>query len=120
MKVDYLSIHFKTSIIPSRTKHESFDSFGSHAQLLQSFTVKFHIVFFECNEPILSIHIQKEKYPNRSLIQDQNNIRRTLLTKQKIWNCQQGCLFFFFKSKEFFLLYTLHRSPIQHWIKKRV
>lgn len=50
MKVDYLSIHFKTSIIPSRTKHESFDSFGSHAQLLR---VNSHIFFYECNEPIL-------------------------------------------------------------------
>lgn len=35
MKVDSFSIHFKTSMIPSRTKHESFDSFGSHTQLLQ-------------------------------------------------------------------------------------
>ncbi|EYU41120.1 hypothetical protein MIMGU_mgv11b021666mg, partial [Erythranthe guttata] len=32
-----LSVHFKTSIIPSRTKHESFDLFGSHAQLLRTF-----------------------------------------------------------------------------------
>jgi len=32
MKVDYLSIHFRTSMIPSRAKHESFDSFGSRAQ----------------------------------------------------------------------------------------
>ena len=56
MKVDYLSINFKTSIIPSRTKHESFDSFGSHAQLLQSLMSNSHMVFFffECNEPILS------------------------------------------------------------------
>lgn len=64
MKVDYLSIHFKTSIIPSRTKHESFDSFGSHAQLLQPFTVKFpyRFFFFECNEPILSsLFIFKKK-----------------------------------------------------------
>ena len=33
MKVDYLTINFTTSMISSRTKHESFDSFGSHAQL---------------------------------------------------------------------------------------
>ena len=51
MKVDYLSVHFKTSIIPSRTEHESFDSFGSHAQLLR---VNSHSFFYECNEPILS------------------------------------------------------------------
>ena len=51
MKVDYLSIHFKNSMIPSRTKHESFDSFGSHAQLLK---LNSHIFFYECNEPIFS------------------------------------------------------------------
>jgi hypothetical protein len=50
MKVDSLSIHFKTSMISSRTKHESFDSFGSHTQLLMG---NFPI-FFLCNEPILS------------------------------------------------------------------
>lgn len=53
MKVDYLSIHFKTFMIPSRTKREFFNSFGSHAQLLQFFMANFHI-FFECNELILS------------------------------------------------------------------
>lgn len=53
MKVDYLFIHFKTFMIPSRTKLESFNSFGSHAQLLQLVMANFHI-FFECNEPILS------------------------------------------------------------------
>lgn len=53
MKVDYFFIHFKTFMIPSRTKLESFNSFGSHAQLLQLFMANFHI-FFECNEPVLS------------------------------------------------------------------
>lgn len=55
MKVDYLSIHFKTSTIPSRTKHESFDSFGSHAQFIE-FLLRIHIFFFNVkwNEPILS------------------------------------------------------------------
>ena len=59
MKVDYLSIYFKTSTIPSRTKHEAFKSFGSRAQLLQLFMANFHI-FFECNEPILYffVHIR--------------------------------------------------------------
>lgn len=47
MKVDYLSIHFKNSMIPSRTKHESFDSFGSHAQY------KFPYLDCSCTEPIL-------------------------------------------------------------------
>lgn len=38
MKVDYLSIQQqKSSMIPSRTKHEFFDSFGSHAHVFQSF-----------------------------------------------------------------------------------
>lgn len=46
MKVDYLSIHFKTSMIPSRTKHESFDSFGSHAQLLMENLHIFFILIF--------------------------------------------------------------------------
>ena len=46
MKVDYFSIHFKTSIIPSRTKHESFDSFGSHAQLLKREILIRFFVFF--------------------------------------------------------------------------
>lgn len=55
MKVDYFSIHFKTSIIPSRTKHESFDSFGSHAQLLKrEILIRFFCVFYEYNELILS------------------------------------------------------------------
>lgn len=52
MKVDYLSIHFKTSMISSRTKHESFDSFGSHAQSLNLWQIT--LSFFLCNEPILS------------------------------------------------------------------
>ncbi|KAL5063829.1 hypothetical protein RYX36_025566 [Vicia faba] len=34
MRVDSLSIHFKMSMISSRTKHESFNSFGSHTQFL--------------------------------------------------------------------------------------
>ena len=57
MKVDYLAIKFTTFMISSRTKHESFDSFGSHAQLLMGTS---HI-FFLCNEPIFSSHIQKKK-----------------------------------------------------------
>ena len=66
MKVDYLSIHFKTFMIPSRTKLESFDSFGSHAQLLSFFMVNFHI-FFECNEPILYffVHIRTKLEMNQ-------------------------------------------------------
>ena len=49
MKVDSLSIHFKMSMISSRTKHESFDSFGSPPNYLWEISL-----FFLCNEPILS------------------------------------------------------------------
>jgi len=101
MKVDYLSIYFKTSTIPSRTKHEAFKSFGSRAQLLQLFMRNSHF-FFEYNEPILSslfiFNIQKKKYQNGSLIQDQN-IRRTLLNKQII--VSNVVSFFFSNPKNF-------------------
>jgi hypothetical protein len=50
MKVDYLTMKFKTFMISSQTKHESFNSFGSHAQLFMNIP----IFFFESNEPILS------------------------------------------------------------------
>lgn len=50
MKVDYLTMKFKTFMISSQTKHESFDSFGSPAQLFMNIP----IFFFESNEPILS------------------------------------------------------------------
>lgn len=75
--------------------------------------------FFECNEPILSsLFIFQKKDPNLALIQVQNNIRRTLLTNQKIWNCQQSCLSFFFKSKEFFLITQVINSALDK-IKKK-
>lgn len=81
MKVDYLSIHFKTFMTPSRTKLEPFNSFGSHAQLLQLFMANFHI-FFDCNEPILpSLFIREKKKP---IINQDSKIRRTLLTQTKI------------------------------------
>lgn len=70
MKVDYLSVHFKTSIIPSRTKHESFNSFGSHAQLLNYLGQILIAFFYECNEPILFI-VQKMK-KKTNLMQNQN------------------------------------------------
>lgn len=76
MKVDYLSIHFKTFMIPSRTKLEPFDSFGSHAQLLQFFMVNCHI-FFECND-VMSLSSTICSYSNTigndSIIQGQNRI----------------------------------------------
>ena len=81
MKVDYLSIHFKTSMIPSQTKHESFDSFGSHAQLLLgNYTVFFNVM--SLSSILWSYSKRKSKYRNGLVIQD-SNIWRTLLTKQK-------------------------------------
>lgn len=105
MKVDYLSIHFKTSTIPSRTKHEAFKSFGSRAQLLQLFMRNSHF-FFEYNEPILSslfiFHIQKKI--SKRIINPRPEYSED--SSEQTNNCQQRCFFFFFKSKEFFLIYT--------------
>lgn len=105
MKVDYLSIYFKTSTIPSRTKHEAFKSFGSRAQLLQLFMRNSHF-FFEYNEPILSslfiFHIQKKI--SKRIINPRPEYSED--SSEQTNNCQQRCFFFFFKSKEFFLIYT--------------
>lgn len=49
MKVDFLTIHFTTYIIPSRTKHESFDSFGSHAPLWNGIDGYFPEYFGACS-----------------------------------------------------------------------
>lgn len=76
MKVDSISIQFKTSTIPSRTKHESFNSFGSHTQLLMRIPISFFNVM-----SLSSLFLLKLK--NGSLI-EKNNIRRTLLTNQII------------------------------------
>lgn len=54
MKVDFLTMNFTTYIISSRTKHESFDSFGSHAQLFHLFMGIPVVYIFSCNEPVLS------------------------------------------------------------------
>ena len=62
MKVDYLAIKFTIFMISSRTKHESFDSFGSPAPFflfcyvfsLLLCIMAISISFFLCNEPILS------------------------------------------------------------------
>lgn len=108
MKVDYLSIHFKTSMISSRTKHESFDSFGSHAQLLMGTSHSFF--FYVMN--LSSLFIFQKKDRNLLQIQDQN-IRRTLLTKQIIVS-----KVVFFSSNPKNSYYFIHRSPISHCIKK--
>jgi len=47
-------MNFKTFMISSQTKHESFDSFGSQVQLLYFLNIGIPIFFFECNEPTLS------------------------------------------------------------------
>jgi len=109
MKVDYLSIHFKTSMISSRTKHESFDSFGSHAQLLMGTS---HI-FFLCNEPIFSSLFIFKKEISKLLTNRRPEYSED--SSDQTNNCQQSC---FFLSKEFLLLYFIHRSSISHCIKK--
>jgi len=77
MKVDYLTINFTTSMISSRTKHEPFDSFGSHAQLFILFMVwVFPYLFNVMSLPSLFCLYSKIS----KLIQDQN-IRRTLPTR---------------------------------------
>jgi len=56
MKVDYFAIKFTTFMISSRTKHESFDSFGSHAPFFFFSFFAFAIAIslsFLSNEPIL-------------------------------------------------------------------
>lgn len=98
MKVDYLTINFATSIISSRTKHESFDSFGSHAQL-------FYLMGIPISFNVMSLSSLFCSYSKISKLKDQN-IRRTLPTKEKIYNCQQSCFFLFFFIFNFkFLIY---------------
>ncbi|PUZ69885.1 hypothetical protein GQ55_2G162100 [Panicum hallii var. hallii] len=54
MKVDYLAIKFTIFMISSRTKHESFDSFGSPAPFfLFCYVLWLFPYLFLCNEPIL-------------------------------------------------------------------
>jgi hypothetical protein len=112
MKVDYLSIYFKTSTIPSRTKHEAFKSFGSRAQLLQLFMRNSHF-FFEYNEPILSslfiFHIQKKI--SKRIINPRPEYSED--SSEQTNNCQQRCFFFFFQIQRIFLnLYVGHRFSI--------
>jgi len=59
MKVDSLSIHFKMSMISSRTKHESFNSFGSHTQFLIGNSP---IFIMERAYPLFSISKNLENY----------------------------------------------------------
>lgn len=72
MKVDYLYIHFfyfKNSMIPSRTKHESFDSFGSHAQLFLIYWELIPIYIFFSN--VMSL-------PSPSLLYSYSNISKLI------------------------------------------
>lgn len=113
MKVDYLSIHFKNSMIPSRTKHESFDSFGSHAQC------KFPYFYCYCNEPILYylFIFQNEIKISKGITNPRSKYSEDSSDQTKICNCQQSCLLFLIQ-EVFLTLYTIHRSSIQHWLKR--
>jgi len=76
----------------------------------------FIVIVMSLSSILFSYFKMKSKSQKESLIQDQN-IRRTLLTKQKICNCQQSCLLFLIQ-EVFLTLYTIHRSSIQHWLKR--
>lgn len=106
MKVDYLSIHFKTSMISSRTKHESFDSFGSHAQLLMGTS---HI-FFLCNEPIFSSLFIFKKEISKLLTNRRPEYSED--SSDQTNNCQQSCFFFFLIQRILITLYIGHRFRI--------
>jgi len=70
MKVDYLAIKFTTFMISSRTKHEPFDSFGSHALFFFILLLLFPYPFLLSNEPILyflfSVYISIYRNPYKT------------------------------------------------------
>ena len=120
MKVDYLCIHLKTSIIPSRTKHEFFDSFGSHTQLLQLLIYggDSHIFFFYVMS-LSSSYLLYSYYKMSRLI---NNPRpeysEDSSDQTKIDNCQQSCFFFLQIQRILLTLYIGHRFSIKRgWLK---
>ena len=55
-------------MIPSRTKLESFNSFGSHAQLLQLFMENFHILYLNVMNLSSLLCLYSTKNENGSLI----------------------------------------------------
>lgn len=100
-------------MIPSRTKHESFDSFGSHAHLFQSFinylwafnSHIFHVMSLSSPAFFYSISIQyiflskKITNPRPKYLEDSSD-------QWKIYNCQQRCFFFFLQIQR--ILITLY------------
>lgn len=85
-----------------------------HLALTLSYLMGHSIYFNVMSLPSLLCSYSKISKP----IRDQN-IRRTLPTRQKICHCQQSCFFFFcFLRNPKNSSYFRHRSSIQHWIKK--
>lgn len=85
-----------------QTKHEFFDSFGSHTQSLELCMCSIYIYY--CNEPIVllsSLFILKNVVMDQS--NQEKNIRSTLPNKQK-WVIVSKVVSIFLKSKEFFLV----------------
>lgn len=115
MKVDSLSIHLKTSMISSQTKHESFNSFGSHTQLLIG---QFFLSFLMSLSSLIFICIQIFIWKILKLI---TNTRPEFLedSSDQTNICQQSC---FFSSNPKNSYYFIRRSSISHCInciKKR-
>ena len=98
-------------MIPSRTKHESFDSFGSHAHLFQSiiYETSLPIFFMQWACPLPSFFIQFifniYFYRKRSPIQDKN-IRRILLTNEKLIIVSKVVSFFLEIQRILIILYV--------------
>ena len=117
MKVDYLSIYFKTSTIPSRTKHEAFKSFGSRAQLLQLFMRNSHFFLniMNLSSLLYSYFIFKKKISKR-IINPRPEYSED--SSEQTNNCQQRCFFFFSNPKNSYSF--IHRSSITHCTKGRV
>lgn len=59
MKVDSVNVNFIIYIISSRTKHEPFNSFGSHASFLYGNSIYF-------NEPTLFLSVRIKRYTKLS------------------------------------------------------
>ena len=62
MKVDYLAIKFTIFMISSRTKHESFDSFGSHTQLLMGNLPIFYVMSLSSILSFLFVFLYTQTY----------------------------------------------------------
>lgn len=106
-------------MIPSRTKLESFDSFGSHAHRNSKWDGKFLISGFEWNEPILSsllifqTKLKQITHPRSKDSEDSSDKKKYVIVSKVV-------LVFLKIQKRFITLYTGHRFSIWHLIKKKL